>query len=335
MSLHTPSSLQQLHDLFLDGAALTQAEAAERLDLSVRQVRRLVRQLRDEDVPVQERQRGREKEYFLEEEDRRPHDFPIDLSEQQILALVVAAEAARSALRPTPLSEPLNAALDALLDRIAPHNLFTFNPEEAPAHWHFGDAPSVDLDPEVFGILAQAVDRKRSVLIDYHTASTGRFSTDRKIDPLVMAVPGGSWLCAAYCHEREQVLDFNLVGIKAIRWCDPEGKDDDFDPPTGFDPELHFKGRFSAVSGDESYFVRLLVEPDRAPYFRRKKYHPTQQIMDERADGRLVVSYDVDGLEEIGAWVRSWGAGVKVLAPPELAAQIAADAATTQARYAE
>jgi len=87
---------------------------------------------------------------------------------------------------------------------------------------------------------------------------------------------------------------------------------------------------------DEGRRVRLLVERNRAPHFERKEYHCTQVIEEtpeERSDGRMVVSYEVAGLDEVRAWIRSWGPGVKVLAPKKLAMQVAADAAAMQARY--
>lgn len=335
MRLDAPSSAEQLLTLLRDGERLTQEEAAKRLDVSARQVRRLITALREEGINVQEERRDRKKEFFLRPGDLRVEDLPIGLSERQILALVVAAEAARSALGPTPLSEPLNSALEELLQQITPH-VHTFEPEEELAQWHFSDAPSVQLDPEVFETLAQAIDEQQSVSIDYFTASSRRHWAGRKIDPLVMAAPGGSWICVAYCHEREGIRDFSLAGIESIDPCVSNGTPDYFDRPAEFDPDLYFRDRFGALAGDEIYEVRLLVEPDRAPYFERKEYHPTQVVEEapgDRTDDRMVVSYEVAGLKDVRAWVRSWGPGVKVLDPPELAEMIAQDAASTQTRY--
>ena len=42
MRVHRPSSAERLLDLLRDGTHLTQKEAADRLDLSTRQVRRLL-----------------------------------------------------------------------------------------------------------------------------------------------------------------------------------------------------------------------------------------------------------------------------------------------------
>jgi predicted DNA-binding transcriptional regulator YafY len=335
MRFHDPSSAEELLALFRQGHRLTQHEAARQLGVSARQVRRLITQLREEGIDVREGRSGRTKTYFLPSNDLQVEDLPIGLTERQVLALVVAAEAARSALRPTPLAEPLGEAVSELLQHITPH-VHTFEPDKERAHWHFGDAPSADLDPDVFEALTTAIDRQQPVDIDYFTASTGTRWKERRINPLVLAAPGGSWVCVAYCHMREGLRDFSLAGIERVDLCTSGGVPDHFDRPEDFDPELYFRDRFGALAGDEIYEVRLLVEPDRAPYFERKEYHPTQVVEEapgDRTDDRMVVSYEVAGLKDVRAWVRSWGPGVKVLDPPELAEMVAQDAASTQARY--
>lgn len=335
MQLNSRSSAEQLLTLLRNGERFTQQEAAERLGISTRQVRRLITGLREQEINIQEERRDRKKEFFLRSGDLRVEDLPIGLSERQVLALVVAAEAARSALHPTPLAEPLSKAVSELLQHITPH-VHTFEPNKERAHWHFGDAPSADLDPDVFETLTTAIDRQQPVAIDYFTASTGTRWEDRIIDPLVLAAPGGSWVCVAYCHMREGLRDFSLAGIERIEPCTRGGAPDHFERPENFDPEIYFRDRFGATAGEGYHTVRLLVDPERAPYFERKEYHPTQQIEETpkgRADGRMVVSYEVAGLKDVRAWVRSWGPGVKVLAPPELAAMVAEDAAATRAQY--
>ena len=331
MGLHEKTSLDRLYDWLRSGSAPTQKEISERLGVSERQVRRLLDQLEEAGVDLQERWRGRQKEYYLKPDDWIIEDSPINFGERQLLALIVAAESARSALRPTPLDAPLQEAFEMLLNQM-PAEVITVTPGEEPAHWHFSEAPSVDIDPEVFDMLRTAIHEQRTVTIDYYTASTGTFHEDRPVDPLLVGAVNGSWLCAAYCHWREAVRDFNLVDIRAIDWA---GASTYFTPPPDFDPDLHFKGRFGAVAGEDSYVVRLRADADVAPYFHRKKYHPTQQIEEELESGDLIVSYDVEGIEEIRAWIRSWGPQVEVLAPETLANRIRDDAQKMTARYGD
>lgn len=342
---------ERLYALLCQEGELAQQAAAERLELTARQVRRLVEQLQEQGISVQEAFKNRRRVYRLAPKDRtlsgerwsgngstRTHDAPppdllSQLTENELLALTVAVESARASLRPTPLHEPLDRVRQALAHRLTPH-VFIFDANSASTHWHFSEAPSVDLDPTVFYTLRESLHERRSVRIDYTTASTGEKSTGRKVNPYLLAVRGGSWLCVAYCHQRESLRDFALAGISAIELCDPDQETNThYTIAEDFDPELYFKGRFNALAGKEEYVVRLRVEPDRASYFRRKDYHPTQIIDEEHDDGGLIVSYEVAGLKEIAAWVRSWGPGVTVLEPRELADQVITDAKETLAKY--
>lgn len=324
---------QRLLRLLSEGRKNTKDELRKALGLkSTRHVLRLIKALREEGVPIEEELQGRKKYFFLKPEHRHLAIQPIQLSEAEIMALVVAVQAARAALAPTPFQEPLQLAFKKLIDNFAAR-VISFEPEKEPRHWHFGEAHSVDLDPDIFRLVVRAVQNRQSLRIDYYTASRREWSYDRKINPLLVGVRNGSWLLVAYCHRRQEVVDFSLAGIAEAHLCDPEEEQAYFSLPKGFDPEQHFRARFSAVSGEEVYEVRLLVAPDRAPYFKRKTYHPSQQIEEENEEGWTIISYEVEGLKEVRAFVRSWGPGVIVMEPDRLARQVEQDARELMEQY--
>lgn len=301
---------------------------------SDRHMRRLISQLRESGVPLEEKRAGRVKRFFIPEDQRQLEARPLRLTEDQVFALTVAAEAARSMLEPTPLGEPLREAFSALLSNLS-SQVHTFEPESLGRHWHFGATPTVAIDPSMFRAISRAVEECRSVRIDYLTASTGSFSTGRLVDPLAVAVQGGTWLMVAYCHTRQRILDFALAGIHRVELCDPEAENAYFMRPENFDAALHFRDRFGALSGDEVHEVRIRVEAPKAEYFRRKNYHPTQQIETTEDDGRIIVSYEVSGLDEIRSFLLGWGSGITVLEPAELVARVREEALAVADRYAE
>lgn len=320
-------TLHRFYELLRKGHRLTQAQAAGRLGVTKRQVRRVLDRLADENVPVQETWEDGEKVYALPESAQASEGPFSRLSEREALALLVAAEAARPTLRPTPLAEPLERVGRRLAERMAPH-VASFRPEIQPRRWHFDEASASVFAPEVFEVLSEAIEKQRRVRIDYFTASTGEYHEDRMIDPLLLAAAGSSWMTVAYCHKREGIRDFALAGIDRVKL-----QGDRYFPPEDFDPVLHFKGRFSALTGEKTRVVRLLAEPEAARYFQRKQYHPTQQIHGRDGEGRLEVTFEVEGLEEVRSFVQSWGTGVTVLAPEELARRVAEDARQVAARY--
>ena len=316
-----------LHRLLSRGRRLTQQEAADELGVTSRQIRNLISDLRDEGVPVRETFEDRERVYYLDPEDWHADTVRLDLPERQLLTLLVATRAARPLLAPTPLSTDLDDTSVALQEALG-GNVVSFIPAFESERWDFERATSVDLDPEVFWSLKRAIADRHPIRMDYYSAHREAWSRDRHVDPLLFAVRRGAWLCVAYCHRREAVLDFNMVDIEAVELLENQH----YEPPPDFDRDGYFEGRFGALTGETSHTVRLRVEAARTRYFKRKQYHPTQRL-EPTDDGGAIVTFDVQGLEEIASFVLSWGPGVKVLGPEALADRVAQEASAVVNMY--
>lgn len=314
---------RRLRRLFEEGSELSLHDIMQRLDgLSERHVRRLLEELRADGLPIEAEFRDRRKVFRLPPEHRIIEVPPLRLTEDQTLALAVAADASRAALAPTPLGPALESAFTGLLDHLQ-GSVHAFDLADEREHWHFGAGAAAAIDPVIFTAIAAAIRDRIRVRIEYVTASTGERSVDRAIDPYALAVRGGSWLVVAYCHKRKAVRDFSLAGITRAVPADPKVDHGAvFEVPEWFDVSTYFSERFNALAGDAVRTVRLLVDGEHAPYFKRKRYHTSQTIEEERADGRLVVRFEVSGLEEMRSFAGGWGAGVTVLEPPELAAMM-------------
>lgn len=308
--------------LLRQGRALTLEAAAAALGVSVRTARRTLRALEAEGLPLRTRWEGRRKLHFLDEADRAVPTREVELSEREALALAVAAEAAGAVLAATPLAPALAAARDRLL---ASADVYSFEPEATAAHWHFAGT-AVPVDEAVFEAVRRAVAERRRLRIAYVNAQGVR-SEGRLIEPYVVAVVAGSWLVVARDRQREGLVHFALPAIEA---AETEGF---FEMATDFDAELHFREAFGAFAGGEVETIRLAVVPAAASSFRRKRYHPTQLIEEEAEDGGLVVSFEAPVNPALCAFVRSFGPAVRVLAPAELAARVAADAEAVAALY--
>jgi predicted DNA-binding transcriptional regulator YafY len=180
----------------------------------------------------------------------------------------------------------------------------------------------------VFWAVVRAANECETLEVDYYSASTGQHSSGRAIDPLVIAEQGESWLVSAYCHRKQEVLDFSLPGIRA---AEPTGEY--FTRPEGFDSEAHFEERFHALRGEGGHEVILEVEEEKAEYFRRKTYHPSQRVAEREENGGITVTFETSSLDDVAAFIRSWGPGVRVLAPEALAERIAAEARQVAEAY--
>ena len=326
-----PSPKDKLITLLNAGREVTLDELSSRLGVTRRHVRRLLRELEEEGRQIQERWEEGTKRFSLAPQDRSVPVGRVDLKERELQALTVAASAAQATLRPIPFDNQLQEAVQKLL-RAAGMTL-SFEPEWQPEVWHFDASASSNVDAEVFWAVVRAANECETLEVDYYSASTNRLSEGRAIDPLVIAEQGESWLVSAYCHRKQEVLDFSLPGIRA---AEPTGEY--FTRPDGFDSDAHFEERFHALRGEGGHDVLLEVEEDKAEYFRRKTYHPSQRIeerIEERVDGGITVAFETSSLDDMAAFIRSWGPGVRVLAPEKLADRIAAEARQVAEAYRE
>ena len=333
--LHTTA--EALRRLLDHDARPTKAEAADALGVTPRQVTRVVATLRAAGTPVQDEPDpadGRRKRFFLDAEHQRRGLHLDALDEAQILALVVAAEAAHTALRGTPLHDALGTAFEALLDAAGEaadgDGVFSFDPEAETGHWHFGGHAQLPA-PDVFTALRRAASSGGRVRIDY-TDAKGAFSPGREVSPLGFGRVRGGWVLVAWCHVRAALREFALPAVSHVAPLTAA-----VHRPDGFSLRRYFARRFGALEGGAPVEVRLRVAPERAVYFRRRRYHPSQALA-EAPDGALTATYTVpggDALDEVRAFVASWGPHVTVEHPPALAARVAADARATAAAYAD
>lgn len=314
---------------------LSQQEVARRLGVSERTARRHLAELVEEGT-ILVTPDGPARRYRLAD-----HAYPAPalprFIEAEAEALSVAALAARDLLAPTPLAGALDRAAHKLR-RAWLTDVFSFEPETDPALWSFdgaagGQPPSAE--PALFRALLEAARYQNPVRADYYTASRDALTHGRRLAPLGFFVRSGAWLVAALdldAHptkgRRPRVKDFALAGFRRVERLESEV----VPRPADFDLTLYTRDRFGALDGEVEE-IRLLVEPEAVPAFRRKRYNPTQQLEEERADGRAVVSFEAGGLDAVKAWCLSWGAKIQVLAPPELAAQVAEAHRAAAARY--
>ena len=179
----TPAKLLAL---FRRGAVLTQDEIVEQLPISSkRQARRTLTRLKDKGLPVESRRRGSKKEFLLPPEEWEAGG--LGMSEREVLSLLLAAGAARSGLGPAPLEEALGGAFDRLVEEI-PRSVGSFDPDSLMGQLHFGEAASVDVDPDVFMAVFEALSDRRSIEIDYYSASSDTRYPARRVDPYGLAM---------------------------------------------------------------------------------------------------------------------------------------------------
>jgi predicted DNA-binding transcriptional regulator YafY len=323
---------EHLRRLLDAGQELTLDDIQGRLQLSERQVRRVIGELQAVGLRVQERREGRRKVFFLSPESQRVAVPDLRFDSTELRALAIAAKASRSVLVGTPHAVPLGRAFDKLLECARPVT-YLFDMEEPTQEWHFDDNDPDRIQIAVFRQLEAAMDDHRSVKLDYLTAKDARASQGRKVDPYIFAKRNRAWMLVAFCHKRQKPLTFALTRVSNVVPCDDAVEDAFFTVAPDFNPDTFFRASLGAMTSDQCHELRLLVEPDKATHFRERKYHPTQEVEEERPDGRLVVSYELEGFEEMRSFCQGWGVGITVLEPDTLRERLRQEAKELVRRY--
>lgn len=310
-------------DLLHKGEGLTYRESKSMLGVGPKQLYLYTKRAEEEGIPIRETIVKRVKTFTIPDEHRRP-GFRVELTPDELLALTVAADSAQGAMSATSLGSPLRSGIGKLVE-LFPDKLLAMEIEESDMRWHFSSTPVAEINPEVFHQLTDAIRNDRQIVVSYRSATSGESNPNRVLDPYLMALRGSSWLLVAWCHTRRAFRDFSVPAISNVRQT---GKDVF---RKEFDPEAHFRERFGATGGAPRT-VRLRIEPDRVPWFHRKKYHPSQRLIPQE-DGTTIAEYRVAGLEDIRSFAQSWGDGVTVLEPEELVKTMREQAAVLAERY--
>ena len=253
---------------------------------------------------------------------------PLDLTAEETAALALLARRAGNA-EPEPLARPTSMALMKLraalpeafrddLDAVLPRVTVV-----QPA----GEDGAAD---DVWAIAAQAISTRCALRCVYEPAGgsgDGVHAEPFRFDPYELYFGQRAWYAIGMHHGRE-----GIRSLKLSRFARAELSDDAFEVPEGFSARSYFGRAWRMIPGPERHEVRLRFEPAFAETAADTRWHPTQEEawLD---DGSVMLSFEVDGLDEIEWWVLGYGPGCVVEAPRELAERVADLAKATAERY--
>ena len=238
---------------------------------------------------------------------------PLRLGRDEALALIVALRA----LADTPgLAE--HDAIDRALAKL-----------EAAA----GDAAAtadqvrVDLEqpiaPELAARIREGLAEHRRLHLTYTVASRDE-RTERDVDPIRVVGVDGRWYLEAWCHRAGGVRLFRFDRIEDVQVLDEDGT-----PPPDLPPRDLGAGVYRAAPEDLT--VTLHLEPAAAWVAETV---PVEQV-DRREDGSLEVTLRVADPVWLQRLVWREAGRVRVLAPAELVAAVAHQAAEALAGHTQ
>lgn len=142
----------------------------------------------------------------------------------------------------------------------------------------------------------------------------------RDVEPHGLVSIGGRWVMAAYCRSRAGMRHFRLDRIDDI-------------VPTGerFARRKEFTVRQVSPMEHGPDEVRALFAPGAARWAREDR--PMGFVGEEERPEGVVMVFRPRAPRDLIPWLLSWGSKVRVLSPPELRSQLAAEARMTYDIY--
>lgn len=132
------------------------------------------------------------------------------------------------------------------------------------------------------------------------------------LHPYRLCLAGHAWYLIARSTEATQPKTYRVARFQSLRMIDASAQ-----RPSDFDLDEYFGNAWGVYRGQDAFDVELEFTKEVATLVTETCWHKTQRIK-RHPDGRITLSFRVDGLDEIVPWVVSWAGGVRVLAPERL-----------------
>jgi predicted DNA-binding transcriptional regulator YafY len=269
----------------------SKSELAAQVQLSERQIERILRQLEDLGFPLcHERGRG----YRVL---KNGHSLPVRLTSEEIWALTVLQ---KSGLRG--LGQGVHNALESLNKKIhsklSPETLATLGDMQSLSA---GDAkPAEDqVQPQVWQVITEGLTRGLQIRFDYHKLNSPP-TPERQLEPWGLFISGGNWYLQGYDLQREAKRNFRLSRITQPRLTQLKAT-----RPSDYDLSQNVFHRFD-IGPEPAQTVYLYCQPSLDNWLRENPLHPSQTWNDNcwqlqiRNVGRLLdVLLSVNGLIRI------------------------------------
>jgi len=253
-----------------------------------------------------------------------PHSLPqINLTDDELFALRLAIQNPATGPK-SPYYGTLVSAISKLEEAINPINV------------NVDDNNSVKIESKViydytlsskkFSKIEHAIKSKKCIVITYLSIRTGRL-TDRSVDPYALIFRRHAWYLIGFCHLRKDIRTFRIDRIKQV-----EITDEQFERQEDFNVEKYFDDAWELYKGGEVIEAKIRFDPKIAPLILEGRRHPSQKI-EIKADGSLIYTAKVRGVEEIGRWILSFGKKAEAISPPELRRFVASELRTALKNY--
>lgn len=166
-----------------------------------------------------------------------------------------------------------------------------------------------------YNAVVEAMDKKEEIEVVYKGMGSQKVTT-RNIAPYGLMFHEGLWYVLGHCSLRKDIRMFALDCIKKFKITGRR-----YEISADFNMDDYFKPGWHMIRYGEPVQVVLKFTDHYARWIKRKKWHPTQ-IIEEQKDGSIIFKVTVEGTDELKWWTYHWIPYCKIISPPELRREV-------------
>jgi predicted DNA-binding transcriptional regulator YafY len=292
----------------------TVSELAARLGCVERTVWRDLQVLEAGGLPLTNERDGRHTRWFIA--DGHTRSLGIPFTHDELLALHFGRHLLQS-LKGTVFAEALQGALDKIEAGVSPAALNLLRQLDQGISARTPGFKEYSRFRETIEILREAIERRRTVEMQYHSFGRGVLTT-RRVDPYQFWYQHGGLYLAAYCHTRQEVRTFAIERFQRVT-----PRPETFTRPADFNLETYLEASFGLFRG-KAERIRLRFSPAVARYVEERQWHGSQRS-EPLLTGELEVTLRVAPAMDLKRWILGYGKDVEVLEPKRLRDEIRAE----------
>ncbi len=246
------------------------------------------------------------------------HQIPLPLSLTELMALYFSRDMLKI-LKDTVFYDSLETLFQKIKATLPPEYIEYLGRIQESLQVGFKPYKEYGRFQEIIDRVNQAIVQRSHIEIVYFTMSRNR-ETRRVVAPYKIWFFDGTFYLIGYCRFRKGIRLFAIDRIRAIDLAE-----EPFEMPDAFDGGQFMESSFGVFQG-QPVQVKIWFDASVAGYIEEKVWH-SSQTLSAQADGSVILTMQVAGIEEIRFWVMSWGAKARVLEPQDLRAAIRSEAA--------
>lgn len=164
---------------------------------------------------------------------------------------------------------------------------------------------------EIIRKVQQALIEKRRLAGTYSSPYQPE-PVELRLNPIRLCLVKNAWYLIAKPTAEEKPKTYRIARFDRLELLDEPAI-----VPSNFDLKAYFGNAWAVYSGSETFNVRIKFLPDAARIVMETQWHATQEAT-PALDGSVVLSFRIDGLEEICNWILGWSGRAEVLEPQAL-----------------